>query len=473
MNDTAIPLCVDLDGTLTPCDTLHESLLSLARRAPRSLLALPGWLAKGKAAFKSTIASQTRLDVGSLPFRSELLAWLAAERASGRRIVLATATDQSIAREVAQHLQLFDEVIASDGVHNLSGEGKREALVTRFGEKGFDYVGNGQPDLLVWKAARQAIVVGDERTVAQAKAVAPVVRVFPVTKPSLRVWLKAVRLYQWVKNLLIFLPALMAHSILVKPVLLASLLAFLSFGLCASSVYVINDLLDLASDRRHPRKRKRPFASGALSARSGLVAAGLLLSGAIALAVLVNPYFCAVLGGYYVFTWAYTLRLKRAALIDVMMLAGLYTLRIIAGAAATMIQLSFWLLAFSMFIFLSLGIVKRYAELEDARQAGKGRNQGRGYSDKDLALLMNLGTSSGYCAIVVMALYINSSDSQLLYSHHEPMWLLCPLMLYWISRIWLLTSRGHMHDDPIVFALRDSHSLMVLGMLALIILIAI
>ncbi len=473
MNDTDVPLCVDLDGTLTPIDTLHESLLSLIRHAPRSVLALPAWLAKGKAGFKQCVAARARMDIASLPFRGELVEWLRSERAGGRRLVLATAANRQIAEEIARHLHLFDEVVASDGEHNLSGEGKRQALVARFGEKGFDYVGNDTPDRIVWKSSRYAIVVGDAAAVRGAQEVSNVVKVFPTQTFSLRLWVKAARLHQWVKNLLVFVPALLAHSILQPRVLLDSVLAFVAFGLCASSVYLVNDLLDLAVDRRHPRKCRRPFAAGQLSASSGIIVAILLLGAAIVIAVSVNWYFCMVLAGYYVCTWAYSLRLKQIALLDVMMLAGLYTVRIIAGAAATLTQPSFWLLAFSVFIFLSLGIVKRFAELEDARRAGKSQIGGRGYGATDLSLLMSLGTSSGYCAIVVMALYINSVDAQMLYAHHKPLWLMCPVLLFWISRMWLLTTRGQMHDDPIVFALRDRGSLLLLGMLAAIVLISI
>ena len=274
------------------------------------------------------------------------------------------------------------------------------------------------------------------------------------------------------KNVLVFLPALLAHRIGDPPVFLASLLAFVAFGLCASSVYVVNDLLDLSSDRRHPRKRLRPFASGVLSARSGLLASSALLATSVLLAATVNRWFCLSLAAYYFFTWLYTLQLKRAAIVDVMALAGLYTLRIIAGAAATTIEPSFWLLAFSIFIFLSLGIVKRFAELDGARQAGRDGGYGRGYSSDDLSLLMSLGIAAGYSAVVVMALYINSADSQALYKHNKPLWLICPLMLYWISRIWLLTSRGQMEDDPVVFAVRDRISLAVLGLIGFVVFVS-
>jgi 4-hydroxybenzoate polyprenyltransferase len=298
-------------------------------------------------------------------------------------------------------------------------------------------------------------------------------RVFPATRASIATWLKAMRLHQWAKNGLIFLPPLLAHQILTPNALLASLLAFFSFGLCASSVYLINDLFDLISDRHHPRKRERPFAAGTLSARGGLLVAAALLTASAIIAACITWKFCLVLVVYYVVTWSYSLRLKRMALLDVMALAGLYTMRIVAGAAATAIPLSFWLLAFSVFMFLSLALVKRYTELYEGVQAGKHRVHGRGYSADDLPLLLSFGTASGYCTVVVMALYINSTDSQVLYHHHKPLWLSCPLLLYWISRVWMLTTRGEMHDDPVVFALRDRISLLVLGLLGASVMVAI
>jgi 4-hydroxybenzoate polyprenyltransferase len=473
MNDSAIPLCVDLDGTLTPIDTLHESLLRLARENPIAILSLPLWLRMGKARMKREIAVRTAFDTTVLPLNLELLEWLRSERETGRKVVLVTAADSNIARQVADRVGLFDEVIASDGEKNLSAEAKRAVLVERFGEKRFDYVGNERADEFVWRSARKAFVVGTKRQAARASRITELGRTFASPRSGVKVWLKAMRLHQWVKNTLIFLPAILAHQIAVPDVLLRSVVAFVAFGLCASSVYLINDLFDLNADRHHPRKRNRPFAAGLLPARSGLYVSAALLCCATLLALAVGWKFAAVLAGYYLLTWAYSVRLKRAASVDVMTLAGLYTIRIIAGAAATSIPLSFWLLAFSVFIFLSLGFVKRYTELDDARQAGQMSATGRGYTAADLPLIMTLGVAAGYCTVVVMALYINSSDSQVLYRHNKPLWLICPLLLYWISRVWLLTTRGQMHDDPVVFALRDRLSLVVLGLLGLVVLLSI
>jgi 4-hydroxybenzoate polyprenyltransferase len=473
VTEGVIPLCVDLDGALAPVDTLQESLLGLAKSSPLALLHLPVWLFRGDGVLKREVAARTKIDVARLPFNAPLLEWLKVERAAGRRLVLVTTADSSIADEIGAHLGLFDEIMASNAKLNLSEESKRTALVARFGERGFDYVGNIKIDERVWSSARKAIVVGTPRQVDRARRLTDVERTFPTGNRTLLLWVKAIRMHQWVKNALVFLPAMLAHKILQPQVFLDSLLAFLAFSLCASSVYVVNDLFDLAADRHHPRKRNRPFANGRLSVKSGVAASFALLSVAIWLALSVGYRFAAVLGGYYALTWAYSLRLKRAALVDVMTLAALYTIRLIAGSTATSIPLSFWLLAFSIFIFLSLGIVKRYTEINDAAQADNSTIYGRGYGAADLPLLLNLGVASGYCAVVVVAFYINSVDSLVLYHHRNPLWLVCPLLLYWISRVWLLTSRGEMHDDPIVFALRDRISLLIVWIIGLIVLVSV
>jgi 4-hydroxybenzoate polyprenyltransferase len=470
---SSLPLCVDLDGTLTPVDTLHESLVALGRNSPTGFLLAPLWLGKGKAGFKREVFKRAPTDVEALPLNQELLAWLRAERDAGRSLVLVTASDRATADAVATRVGLFDDVIASDGITNVSGTNKRDALRARFGDKGFDYVGNDSVDLPVWSAAANAVVVGSAALAHRAAGVAVVQRTFAPPRADLRTWIRAARIHQWVKNFLIFVPALLAHEITDPAILMAAILAFVSFGLCASSVYLFNDLLDLPSDRRHPRKRLRPFASGLLPASQGMVAGTLLLIASTAIALAINGWFVLALGAYYVCTWAYSLALKRFALVDVMTLAGLYTMRIVAGSAATLVWPSFWLLGFSVFLFLSLGIVKRFAELEDSRREGKLSAHGRGYSADDLQLLQNLGTAAGYSAVVVMALYINSAASGDLYMHPKALWLLCPLMLFWISRVWLMTTRGQMHDDPIVFALKDRTSLALAALMGIGILVAV
>jgi 4-hydroxybenzoate polyprenyltransferase/phosphoserine phosphatase len=462
MSKEDVPLCVDLDGTLTPVDTLHESLLALLKKRPRALPALLRALPAGKAGFKNSVSALAPVDAALLPYNEELLSWLKTEKAAGRKLVLATASTAATAQAVARHLGLFDEIVASDTQRNLSGTAKRDVLVEKYGANGFDYAGNDHPDLAVWSAARSAVVVNATPTVrSAAETLGTVTRVIEPAGGGPRAWLRAMRLYQWVKNVLVFLPLVLAHQLMNPALLLKTVLAFVAFGLCASSAYLFNDLLDLDADRRHPRKRRRPFASGALGAASGLRAALAFVLVAGAIACWVGPLFAGVLACYYLLTMSYSFYLKRIVLVDVMLLSGLYTMRILAGCAAALIAPSFWLLAFSTFVFLCLAIVKRYSEIDQAQRSGKADVAGRGYQPGDLQLLSSLGAAAGYAAVMVLALYINSEQSIQLYRHPHALWAICPMLLFWISRVLLLTHRGRMHDDPIVFAIKDRVSLII------------
>lgn len=452
--DRDVPLCIDLDGTLIRSDLLIESALSLLRRNPAYGFLFVGWLFRGKANLKREIAKRAQIDVTLLPYETRLLEWLRAEHGTRQR-VLCTASDQLLADAVAAHLGDFDVVLGSNGSRNLAGVAKGAALREQYGDGGFDYAGNAAPDLHVWPHARRAIVVNaGSRLVNTARGKFTVDRVFEREGNPWKLWPRALRLHQWLKNLLVFLPLLAAHMVFVPSAFARSALAFLCFGLCASGVYVLNDLVDLEADRLHPRKRSRPFAAGALPLTYGLVAAPVLTIAAFGLAVLLGPRFLLVLGGYYALTLCYSFLFKRIPMLDVVVLAGLYTVRIIAGTAALRVDISFWLLSFSMFLFLSLAMIKRYTELHALLTAGKSRVT-RGYAVEDLSLIQSMGTSSGYLAVLVLALYINSTASEALYRHPQVLWLLCPLLLYWISRSWLIAHRGAMHDDPIVFALTD------------------
>lgn len=454
-HDVEIALAVDLDGTLVRSDLLVESALALLGRRPWAMFQFPLWLLRGKAHFKHEIARRVELDVALLPWDERVLERVRAE-AGKREIVLCTASDEKLARAVADHLGLFDAVLSSDGTRNLSGQVKAQALVDRFGEKGFDYIGNERVDLKVWARARRAIVANAPASLARsAEKVCGLEQHLPAVGNTLRDWIKAMRLHQWLKNLLVFLPLLAAHQFFNPGALLQAALGFLAFGLCASGVYLLNDLLDLAADRHHPRKRERPFASGRLLLQHGLVVSPLLTIFAFLLAITLSPRFAGVLALYYVLTLAYSFRLKKKVILDVMVLAGLYTIRIIAGAVLTGTPPSFWLLAFSMFLFLSLAMLKRYTELHTLLIEGEVASRGRGYAVDDLPLVQSLGAASGYLAVLVLALYINSTASELLYRRPQVLWLLCPLLLYWISRAWMMAHRGTMRDDPVVFAVTD------------------
>ena len=454
------PLVVDLDGTLIHSDMLHESALRLFRDNPFKTLRIPFLLLKGNAFLKRYLASQTDFDPQTLPYNEELIEWLKQERVAGRRLILCTASDRKIADLIACHLGIFDEVIASDGVLNIAGENKAAALVQRFEYQGYDYVGNSHKDLPVWSQAHRAVVVnGSTELIKKAHDVAIVERVFPKRSIGFSSWRQVLRIHQWLKNLLLFIPLFAAHDFSNGLAWESTLLAFIAFSLCASSVYIANDLLDLESDRLHPRKRSRPFASGAVPAWVGVLVAPILLIVSLGVAAFVGNQFLYWLIFYFALTCAYSWVLKRLMLIDCLTLALLYTLRIIAGASAVGHDLSFWLLAFSVFLFLSLAFVKRYAELVDQLLSGMEKIHGRGYHIADASLIQTMGIVAGYSSVLVLALYLNSDAVLKLYAAPELIWGAVPVMLFWISWMWMQAHRGKMHDDPLVFAVKDRASL--------------
>lgn len=461
----SIPLVIDLDGTLIHSDLLIESALSFVGSKPLKALSPFLWLISGKAYLKERLAKSTELDITTLPYNSQLLSFINDERAKGRKIILATASHRIYAEKVAEHLKLFDQVMATEDNNNLSASNKRDKLIGEFGEQGFDYIGNSHDDLPVWSVARYSYIANpDLGVVRKANEVANVGRVFnSESRNVLKIWVKALRFHQWTKNLLIFVPLLASHQLTQTGQLFNGLLAFLFFGFCASSVYLLNDLLDLRSDRHHKSKCNRPFASGALSIKSGLIAIPVLLLIAFYGALIMLPWqYSVALLLYYLLTTAYSFSFKKMMIVDVITLSLLYTFRIIAGTYAFGVNLTFWMLAFSMFMFLSLALVKRYAELRELKKQGKSeKTKGRGYYPDDLEMLSSLGAASGYLSVMVLALYTQEKSTILLYNHPQIIWLACPLLLFWISRVWLLTHRGHMHDDPIIFAIKDKVSLIV------------
>ncbi len=472
-NDTRT-IAVDLDGTLVRSDLLVESVFLLLRYQPLLFFRALAWLFRGKAYFKRRVADIATPALETLPYNMPLVEWLRVQKAGGARLVLATASEVRLAQGIAQHLGIFDDVLGTEGA-NLASSNKRLALVERYGEQGFEYVGNSRADLKVWPAASRVHVVNPEFNVLNgARRIGRMGELFDDRTRYLRVLRKALRLHQWAKNLLVFIPLCAAHKLTQVPLLLDSALAFLCFGACASSVYLLNDLLDLQDDRQHRTKRHRPLAAGTFPIFQAMVWMPALLVLAFGAALIWLPArFSLVLLAYYVLTLAYSLWLKRVVMLDVVTLALLYTVRVVAGAAAIATALTFWILAFCMFIFLSLAFVKRYTELYEAKERGRsGAAPGRGYVVQDFELLASLGGSAGYLSVLVLALYINDGASQALYSHPKWMWVACPLLLFWLSRVWLLAHRGQMNDDPIVFALRDRVSRWVGVLFALVFVLA-
>ena len=462
-------LCVDLDGTLIHSDLLVESILALVRSNPFYLFLLPVWLFRGKACLKNEIAKRVSLDVSILPYNEQLLDYLRAQKQDGRKIVLASASHEKFVRAVAEHLGLFDEVLATNSSINLSGKAKLTKMNTKFGEGAFDYAGNSRVDLAIYEGGAGIVLVNPDRGVRErARELGPVIAEFTDRHTSCQPCWEALRPHQWLKNGLIFVPMLLAHEFGAGAIAQA-VLAFVAFGLCASSVYLLNDLLDLPDDRVHPSKKNRPLAAGRLSVLHALVMAPVLLIAAFAVAALLPLQFIAVLATYYVITLTYSLFFKRTMLFDVIILAGLYTLRIVAGTTALTLERSSWLLAFSVFLFFSLALVKRYVELSDMADMVAARksltSRARAYRPEDRETLSQLGIASGLLAVLVLALYIDTDVVRTLYSRPELLWLVCPLMLYLVSRIWMLARRGDLVDDPVLFAIQDwrSQVVMVLG----------
>jgi 4-hydroxybenzoate polyprenyltransferase/phosphoserine phosphatase len=459
---TERPLCVDLDGTLVKSDTFVDSLMVLARRHPTAFLRTPLWALKGKAHVKSQVASMVTLDVAHLPYNRPLLDYLRDEHAAGRKLYLATGADRVLARSVANHLGIFEDVIASDGIVNLTGQNKLQRLEQRFAGDGFDYIGNALPDLPILQGAREAMLANPDLRLNSAlkSRNIPVSRSFIDRSRLPLALVKGLRVHQWAKNLLVFLPLLLAHSLHPGPVLIA-VAAFFCFCFTASATYIFNDLLDLETDRVHLSKRKRAFAAGDLSVTAGLAVSFSLAALALIIAVYLPRTFLLYLLLYFVTTLAYSLSLKRIVLVDVVVLSSLYTIRMMAGSAATQTPVSPWLAAFSIFLFLSLAMVKRFSELQNLHARGVTPTNGRGYLLSDIEQLRSFGTSSAYASIVIFALYINGHDVVALYHHPNRMWLITPLLILWVSRVWLLASRGLLDEDPVVFALEDRMSLLL------------
>lgn len=455
---TNIPLVVDLDGTLTPTDTLVESLVKVVKQSPLNLLRLPLWLLKGKAGFKEAIAAHTSIAHELLPYHESLLNYLREEQAKGRQIILATAAHQSIAEGVSTHLGLFDKVLATNASHNLKGKRKLQAIQECVG-KAFVYAGDSQADLPIWKAAKAAVLVGvAPHTAAAVRGEVPIECEFPKEGVGLAVWLRAMRVHQWLKNLLLFVPLMTAFSFLEVGKIATMAVAFLAFSFTASATYILNDLWDLDNDRAHPRKRLRPFASARLPILVGLAIAGGALALAFVMASVVSEGFSLMLLLYLVMTSTYSWMLKEYVLIDVLMLSILYTLRILAGSVAIGITTSSWLLAFSVFMFLSLALVKRCAELVSLDENGVKATRGRDYRVTDLVVLWPLGVGAALSAVVVFGLFISAPETQARYATPQLLWLVAIGLIYWLARLWVKTSRGEMHDDPVIYALKDHGS---------------
>ena len=454
------PLCVDLDGTLINTDLFLESVILLIKQNPWTVFLILWWSTRGRSFLKREVAARVPLAVETLPYRQEVLQFLVSERECGRKLLLVTAADQTSAEKIAAYLGVFDGVYGSDGRVNLKGSAKTGFLMGLLGRGNFDYLGDSNSDLPVWRAARAALVVGSERLAKRAARTTPVVRFFYTSDPSLIAWLRSIRLLHWTKNLLVLLPVLLAHT-LRWPTWRASLTGFFLFGTCASGLYILNDLLDLHSDRQHPSKSKRPLAAGDFPLWVGALQSMVLLGSSLVVSLFVDLRFAATLIGYAVLTVAYSWKLKKIPLLDVFVLSSFYTIRIWSGGLISGTPVSDWLMAFSLFFFLSLAMAKRYSELQSASKVVDEGSSGRGYLVKDRELLSMFGTASSFAAVVILCLYARSPEVGSLYGSPSELLWLCPLVLYWLTRVWLLAGRGDLDYDPVLFAVRDRTSWML------------
>ena len=468
------PLCVDLDGTLIHTDCLFETLLGAIHKNPATLFKVPQWLAKGRPTLKAELAELHSPDTATLPWNEDVIEYIKKEKSKGRKVLLVTASHIKVAQLIADYLEIFDEVLATNSDVNLKSHNKAKLLVERYGEKNFDYIGNESCDIPIWQAAGSALIANSTQQLVQKTESLnlPTETIGAPHSKLPKALVKACRPHQWAKNTLLFVPILTAHLYTNHLLLINTVLAFISMGLCASTVYVLNDLLDLESDRNHHSKRRRPIASGKLPIHVALFLPPLLLCISFSIAwFLINPTFTLLLGCYLIITSAYSLYLKQKILVDVFLLAGLYSMRIIIGASVACerggelfsgyIELSNWLITFSTLFFLSLAMAKRYSELHNLAQTDRERPSGRSYHINDRPLISQLGITSGLLAALVFALYIHSDNSTALYHNPNALWLICPSLLYWIAYVWLVTTRGKMREDPVTFAIKDKISYLV------------
>lgn len=457
----SLPLCVDLDGTLVRTDTLHEHLIAATSQSTIKTLLSFKYLLAGKAKFKAELAKIRSLPADNLPVNDHVIEFISSQPTE-REKVLVTGATTTTASAVAEKTGLFSSVMASDDLTNLTGEKKRQKLVEKYGEKGFDYIGNDYVDWPVFESANQGYIVSNDQkliddTTAQYSHIATIEQ----EKSTAKDWMKLLRVHHWAKNLLVFIPLLLEHRIFDIQLIIQSVLCFLAFSLLASATYILNDLHDIHADRQNTTKCKRPLASGAISIAAGIKTCALLLVLLAILLFFLGSSLIAVLAFYLVATLSYTLFIKQILFLDVVTLACLQTLRIIAGIVAINALWSFWVLSFSMFFFLSLALAKRVTELKNLDKENRTESVGRGYEVGDISILMPAGVSAGNISVLIVALYINSEKVIKMYFVPEFLWGLCPLLVYWLGRIWIVTARGYMTEDPLVYALKDKISILI------------
>lgn len=450
-----LPLVVDLDGTLISTDILMESMFELLKRNPLYIFLILIWLSRGYAFLKQKVSERTEIDVKSLAYNQDVIDFVLEEKSKGREIVLATASLQEIAIKVADYLGFFDQVIATTPELNLRGNNKRRVLVEKFGDKGFDYIGDAYVDLYIWESSRYAYLVKPPKLLLQrVEKVAPIKKIFPPKRSKFETFLSEIRYKQWLKNILIFVPIILAHNFIVSEYLLL-LVGFFAFCLTSSSIYLLNDLIDIPSDRQHPIKRNRPLASGEMHITTGFYLSIIFFVLGFLISILfLHPEFAIVQAIYFVLNWLYSRYLKKEIIVDIVILSILYCLRLIAGAVQAEVEISNWLLTFALFMFLSLATLKRYLELGLLQKSGNS-NTHRGYTVEDRQILQLSGVSLGLISSLIFALYTQSAKVAVLYTHPTYLIGIVLVIVLFILRVWILSSRQVENDDPFEIVMKD------------------
>ena len=462
------PLVLDLDNALLRTDLLHETAVAYLKGNPLRLFQLALWLLRGKAVLKRALSERVVLDVEGLPVNEALVAFGQAEAAAGRLVGVASASDALLAHRVARRFGFTDFVIASDGVSNFKGDAKRQQLQQRF-PNGFSYAADAAVDLAVWRHAQTIVLAGASPGTARAAARLgkPIEASFENPGLGLRGWRKALRVHQWAKNALVFVPLILSGMASEPQAMLSALIAFAAMSVLASGTYLINDLFDLGDDRRHWSKRERPLASGRMRITQGVAASAVLIAAGLAAGAVLGTTSLLLLAFYMAATLAYSLYLKRQPIVDAFTLAVLFTTRLGLGIAAVGAAPSAWLLVFSMFLFASLSFAKRQTEIQRSIANGRSDVGGRGYRTGDSGLVLAMGIATGMTAVTIMVLYIiNDAFSAQFYKEPVFLWAFPAVLFMWISRIWLLCHREELHDDPVAFAVRDRVSIVLGGIMA-------
>lgn len=457
-----VPLCVDLDNTLVRTNTLMETIVGVLRQNPALIFLIPFWAIRGQAYLWAALVDRFRPNASFLPYSDPVLGLVRGEVASGRAVILATGAHQRMAQDVASHLGLFTGVFATHGTEHLVALRKADALTAKFGVRGFDYVGDSLQDMAVFRCCQQAYVVSPSPRLAERLKRESIQTVWICTDAGVKGWfslLSAVRPSQWVKNILVFVPALLGHRFSDPTALLLSGFTCLLLCLASSSAYLLNDIIDVEADRRHETKRHRPFARGVVSIQLGILVGVALAALAVGLGWLVRPSVSLLLAVYVACTLMYSIWLKKLLIVDMILLASFYVFRVFLGSAATGIRISSWTALFCLFVFSGLAALKRYAELHNRTAQSSDFDNRRAYRQEDAAPLLSIGTSSFTGAIIALGLYLGSPDVRALYRTPDLLWLVCPILLGWSGRLWILAHRGELRDeDPVAFAVRDHWS---------------